>query len=528
MYVVAYTGSALTSLSRVAVNPSSSEPRLRLAATGGTTYRMEVDAASFQQTGGTTLAWRSLAAPPNDAFAAAQRLDWPPGVVSGNVWGATAEPGEPAHADHAARYSVWYRWRAPATLTVDLAVDDNDFNCDTAVYTGDALSALTPVASAGNYFDCDLSFTATIGTDYAIAVNGETDTGGPFALRVRYPGPPNDAFADAETVYGGTETGYNALATKEPGEPEHGARPGGASVWYRWGGLTPGTVTVDTVGSTFDALLAAYTGPTLGALTQLASDDDAAGGGASRISFHADGSSPYFVALDGVAGAVGDVKTTWSFRPDPPANDAFASAQRISLEEGVVGGRTTAATKEPGEPNHAGNAGGHSVWYRWVAPADGLAVLDTYDFTPSSRDTDFDTLLAVYRGSSLGSLEPVAANDDGIVGPLGASRVSFPVTAGDEYAIALDGFDGSSGHFVLNWTIAPPNDDFTGRPHRDCLRDFRSSSSGERNETRRSSRGTRSTIRSARAALRNAREPTAPGAIARACRTRRGSSWPSR
>ncbi|MFL6005050.1 MAG: Ig-like domain-containing protein [Gaiellaceae bacterium] len=461
-YVVVYTGSAFGSLSRVAVNPSASEPRLRLAATAGTTYRLELDSAGFQQTGATKLAWRSLAAPPNDAFAAAQRLDWRPGIVAGNVWGATAEPGEPAHAGHAARYSVWYRWRAPATLDeVDLAVDDNGFHCDTAVYTGDTFTALTPVASAGDYFECDLSFSATIGTDYAIAVNGDTDSGGPFALRVRYSGPPNDAFADAEKVYGGTETGHNALATKEPGEPEHGARPGGSSIWYRWGGLTPGTVMVDSVGSTFDTLLAAYTGATLGALTQVARDDDSAGGGASRISFHVDGSSPYSVALDGVAGAVGDVKTTWSFTPDPPANDAFASAQRISLEEGFVSGRTSSATKEAGEPDHAGNAGGHSVWYRWVAPADGLAVLDTFDVEADGwpGDTDFDTLLAVYRGSSLASLEPVAANDDGW-DLLGASRVSFPVVAGEEFAIAVDGFDGASGRFALNWTIAPPNDDF--------------------------------------------------------------------
>src|SRR5436190_8095901 len=134
VYVVAYTGSAVTSLNRVAVNPSSSEPLLRLAATAGVTYRIKVDAASFQQTGATTLSWRPLAAPPNDGFAAAQRLDWRPGIVAGNVWGATAEPGEPAHAGHAARYSVWYRWRAPATIDeVDLAVDDNGFNCDTAV-----------------------------------------------------------------------------------------------------------------------------------------------------------------------------------------------------------------------------------------------------------------------------------------------------------------------------------------------------------------------------------------------------------
>ena len=51
-------------------------------------------------------------------------------------------------------------------------------------------------------------------------------------------------------------------------------------------------------------------------------------------------------------------------------------------------GTNVGATKETGEPDHAGNVGGASVWCRWVAPADGTVTFDTFG-------SNYDTLLAV-------------------------------------------------------------------------------------------------------------------------------------
>ncbi len=52
----------------------------------------------------------------------------------------------------------------------------------------------------------------------------------------------------------------------------------------------------------------------------------------------------------------------------PPANDNFANAQDLGNSNtngtGNVNGATLEASKETGEPNHAGNPGGHSVWYK--------------------------------------------------------------------------------------------------------------------------------------------------------------------
>ncbi len=134
---------------------------------------------------------------------------------------------------------------------------------------------------------------------------------------------------------------------------------------------------------------------------------------------------------------------TWSFRtaPPPPANDAFANAQAISGAYGSAAGNTTTATAENGEPEHAGNPASHSIWYRWTAPSNGRFIFTT-------AGSDFDTLLAVYTGTALGSLSQVVSNDDGASVQ---SALGFTATAGTIYHIAIDGFQSASGASILTW-----------------------------------------------------------------------------
>ena len=135
--------------------------------------------------------------------------------------------------------------------------------------------------------------------------------------------------------------------------------------------------------------------------------------------------------------------------PPPSSNDNFADAQVLPNAMGSVTGNNTQATRETGEPNHAGNPGGHSLWYAWTAPADGSVTFDTLGST-------FDTLLAAYTGSSVASLMQVASNDDySRYG--GQSRIDFPVAAGTTYFIAVDGLDGATGDIALQYTQAVVN-----------------------------------------------------------------------
>ncbi|TXT39234.1 MAG: hypothetical protein FD138_122, partial [Planctomycetota bacterium] len=62
--------------------------------------------------------------------------------------------------------------------------------------------------------------------------------------------------------------------------------------------------------------------------------------------------------------------------------------------------------------------------------------------------SDFDTLLAIYSGSTLGGLTSVGSNDD--FGGTRQSSVTFTAVAGTAYHIAVDGFGNSSGNITLN------------------------------------------------------------------------------
>jgi Ca2+-binding RTX toxin-like protein len=135
-----------------------------------------------------------------------------------------------------------------------------------------------------------------------------------------------------------------------------------------------------------------------------------------------------------------------------PANDDFAAARPLGTSlTGQATGVNLDATKQPGEPDHAGNPGGHSVWFSWTAPNDGNEAMST-------TASDFDTLLAVYTGSAVNALTAIASNDD--LGAEPRSTVSFRVARGVTYLIAVDGFFGKRGRIDLRWAPAPANDNF--------------------------------------------------------------------
>src|SRR5438552_2157385 len=119
-----------------------------------------------------------------------------------------------------------------------------------------------------------------------------------------------------------------------------------------------------------------------------------------------------------------------------PGNDYFTNRTQITGLTNTITATNEGATKETGEPNHAANSGGKSVWWTWTAPTNLTATLDTLG-------SSFDTLLAVYVGSSVSNLTLVAGDDD--AGGNGTSRLTFPAVAGTMYQIAVDGFLGDFG-----------------------------------------------------------------------------------
>jgi len=260
--------------------------------------------------------------------------------------------------------------------------------------------------------------------------------------------PPNDSFANAQTLLGGFTSvqANNQNATKEADEPSHAGNAGGHSLWYQWTALSTKPVTVDTIGSSFDTLLAVYTGSSLASLVTVAGNDNIGSPTnlQSRVTFNATAGVVYDLVVDGVNGATGSVVLTLN---QTIGNDNFAFCTFVGGVGGSVYGSTAGATKEAGEPNHAGNPGGSSIWYCWTAPITGVATFDTVG-------SSFNTLLAVYTGTSISGLTAIAANDD--LDPLNnilQSRVSFNATGLTMYHIAIDGFNGAAGDTVLNWSL---------------------------------------------------------------------------
>jgi hypothetical protein len=138
--------------------------------------------------------------------------------------------------------------------------------------------------------------------------------------------------------------------------------------------------------------------------------------------------------------------------PSPPPNDNFANAQVVNGCAGSAIGTNIAATKEAGEPNNPDSpTSTKSVWYQWQAPISSSVTIDTHG-------SDFDTVLAVYTGSSVNGLTLVlnGNNDDTVPGSDLTSTVTISVTQGTTYRIAVNGFDnamdgGDTGNIKLNW-----------------------------------------------------------------------------
>ncbi len=264
----------------------------------------------------------------------------------------------------------------------------------------------------------------------------------------------NDPFAGAQAISGasGTVAGTTIGASREAGEPAHGGQGASASIWYRWTAPSSGTLRVTTQGSSFDTLLGAYTGMSVGALTPLDANDDNGGGGLwSSIAIPVTAGSTYFIAVDGYGGYTGAATLNWTLSgsaPAPPAvpNDMFSAAQEITGTSGSVTGSTVGAKREANEPVHGDASGRASIWYRWTAPASGTLTVNT-------QGSSFDTLLASYTGSAVSSLTQLAADDDS--GGNRTSAITIPVTSGTTYRIAVDGWGGYTGATTVNWSLGP-------------------------------------------------------------------------
>lgn len=135
-----------------------------------------------------------------------------------------------------------------------------------------------------------------------------------------------------------------------------------------------------------------------------------------------------------------------------PLNDDFDMATQVSVSPFIVSGFNTNASAEPAEDPHDLEATGKSVWWKWIADEDGFTEITT-------EGSDFSTVMVVYRGESLDTLQLVGKDRDLSPGNNGA-QVSFDANQGETYYIAVDGLEGDSGNVSISLGQSVLNDDF--------------------------------------------------------------------
>jgi hypothetical protein len=234
--------------------------------------------------------------------------------------------------------------------------------------------------------------------------------------------PANDDFPGTALTLDVAKSYNNQYASKETGEPDHAGNVGGHSLWYQFrpaiSGLYEVTLNVLTGGQPSGGgilgdlynLMAVYAGTEFDNLVEVVNSFAEVQGTENAyfttIRFPAVAGTTYKIATDSAKyGVVLHFSTgTIDVTPVPLLNDNFADAETIAAGQTKTE-NITFATKESGEPDHAGNTGGHSVWYKFTAA-------NTHTIRFNTTASEIPTLLAVYTGSAVGSLTGVASDSE--------------------------------------------------------------------------------------------------------------------
>ncbi len=253
--------------------------------------------------------------------------------------------------------------------------------------------------------------------------------------------PANDAFSAATQIgYLPFEDGSvdNTNATLGGAELSPYCSSIAATVWYRINPTSNYTIRVRILPLSYmNAVVAVYERNPQSTLIETACSDDGVASASERLEVTLQAGKTYYIQVGGNAydNPLGefDIRVR---RLAPPANDSFGHAANGTL--GVTSNQNTlGASLQPSEPvPSCGWDVGKTVWYQFTPNSSRTVVARTVGST-------FDTVLAVYEGSSLDDLSEVACNDDRGIDL--ASRVELPLVGGTTYYFQVGGYGGTSG-----------------------------------------------------------------------------------
>ncbi|MBT8287368.1 MAG: T9SS type A sorting domain-containing protein [Bacteroidia bacterium] len=260
------------------------------------------------------------------------------------------------------------------------------------------------------------------------------------------PPPPGDVCTDAQLLTcGGSVMGdTSAAGVTNDLQGDCGSVDNDANnLWYYYDSSVAGVpenVTLSTCNNAaYDTSIAVYTGA-CGALTCYANNDDAPGcaGFTSEVSFVTDGSSTYYVMVEGFsAGDTGafTMSMTCSAANPPPANDLCSSAEALTVGAAPAAGDNTDATSDINNPSCDLFGVIDDVWYSFVAPASGAVDINTV------IGTALDANVAVYDDCAQTTELGCSA------GNAGEAATVNGLTPGNTYYVQV--WNGAPGSFTI-------------------------------------------------------------------------------
>jgi hypothetical protein len=419
-----FAGDAVDSLELLASNRSDwgitcvgAETRMRgqieVTVTGGHTYHVAADWHTYRPAGylglpdiapcvdcpspvlggPVSFSLEFIAAPTNDTWAAATSVTGNHATLGADTAGAGIEPGEPNGLFH----TVWWSWTAPRS---GLLAFGNNLPAPKPAPTAATLQAHLPTPAYDNPLGWPAGVVIPIGTPNHDGTGGDS-TG----VIIQTGGGVIDIFPPVQC---------GVAVELNPPPP-------------------------------FLPAVRLFSGPSLDHLTPL-------GGGSVTNAYTArvEAGTTYFFALGSTTPAMG--MAAFEFQLTAPENDNFAARLPLTGTVADATGHNVGATVETSEPVLAPGAAGHSVWWTWTAPDDGLA-----EWTVTS--TNFNPTLALFRGGSLSSLQ--------LEGSSATGSLIQRVAAGETWQLAVDGTAGhEEGDYGLALKVEPLAPELASPPTR--------------------------------------------------------------
>lgn len=441
--VAVYTGDSLSSLQEVRSEyPYRNSAVVRV--TGGEAYHIAVECERDYH-GPVDFKLQFFGVPPNDDFASASILSGSSIELESSTFGGTREASEPLDGSSSQnRATRWWQWTAPSdgTTTVNLenqSIGEVNFN----VFTGDRLTNLVPVRDSFAKSDLRrIKFRAMEGTEYFIQVAANGGSGGDFHLKLDHrESPENDDFANRMSIVGSDVTvlADSTYATMESFEEGLMIGSGRGSLWWSWEAPASGAFIV--TGTPRKTLIEVYTGAGENSLHS----EGRVIGESGQVVLDVEEGNTYLVR----GGLWPEDKFAMRFElRDRPANDDFRNRFLLTDLPGGASGTTKGATAEQGEIQHGYVDASNTVWWRWIAPANGNA------FVRARGLDDYEPRIFIYKGTSLSTLVSMRPSYRPFLDYV------FPAVEGQEYQIAVESDSRRTGEFTLHVDIdAPPSND---------------------------------------------------------------------